>query len=233
MKSSLRYQSIILCLSLFFLAPRLAAQVSNVLALGPSGGIVNVVRGTANDSIVLAGTKSNGVYRSLDGGATWSQTMNNALSVNDIVFHPAAPLTVYAATQSGLYVSYDGGASWISTSLTTPTSTIAIPPGAPLIMFAGDSRPTSQGSNGVYKSTDGGLSWAPASSGLKGSKTITALTIDPTVSLAGITVYAGTDAAGIYSTTDGGNTWNAYVNNAGLAGPGCAFIPFRTLRAWV
>jgi len=220
MRSSLPYKFFILCVSSLFLAHWLDAQVSNVLQLGPSGGIVNVVRGTANDSIVLAGTKYNGVYRSVDGGATWSQTLNNVASVNDIIFHPVTPLTVYAATQSGLFVSYDCGASWSPTSLTTPTSTIAIYLSNPLIMFAGDDRSTAQGSNGVLKSTDGGFSWTPVSAGLKASKTITALVIDPTISAGGITVYAGTDAAGIYSSGDGGNTWNAYVNNAGLAGSG-------------
>jgi len=220
MRSSLPYRSFILCISLLFLAHRLDAQVSNVLPIGPSGGIVNVVRGMSNDSIVLAGTKYNGVFRSLDGGVTWSQTLSNAVSVNDIVFHPTTPLTVYAATQSGLFVSYNGGASWSLSSLTTPTSTVAIYVYDPLIMFAGDDRPTSQGSNGVLKTTDGGLTWTAVSASLKASKTITSLVIDPTVSLAGATVYAGTDAAGVYSSSDGGNTWNAYVNNAGLAGSG-------------
>ena len=218
MRSSLRYKSIIICISLLFLAHWLDAQVSNVLPLGPSGGIVNVVKGTANDSIVLAGTKNNGVFRSLDGGITWSQTLNNAVSVNDIIFHPVTPLTVFAATQSGLFVSYDGGASWSLTSLTTPTSTVAILVSDPLIMFAGDDRPTSQGSNGVLSTADGGLTWSPASTGLTASKTITALTINPAA--LGFTVYAGTDNAGIYSSSDAGKTWSAYVNNAGLTGSG-------------
>ena len=173
MRSSLPYRSFILCISLLFLAHRLDAQVSNVLPIGPSGGIVNVVRGMSNDSIVLAGTKYNGVFRSLDGGVTWSQTLSNAVSVNDIVFHPTTPLTVYAATQSGLFVSYNGGASWSLSSLTTPTSTVAIYVYDPLIMFAGDDRPTSQGSNGVLKTTDGGLTWTAVSASLKASKTIT------------------------------------------------------------
>ncbi|HTY12333.1 MAG TPA: DUF4350 domain-containing protein [Bacteroidota bacterium] len=207
----------IIALFLFSVAAqRLYPQVNPI---GPGGGIVNVVRGDANDSVVLAGTKNDGIYRSLDGGATWTQALS-VFPVNDIVFHPTTPLTAYAATQAGLYVSYDAGASWSLTPLTTPVSTIAIDVALPLLMFAGDARPTLQGAAGVFKSTDGGLTWAASSTGLTVSRTITALIIDPAGSLSGMTVYAGTDAAGVYSTSDGGSTWSALATNAGLAGSG-------------
>jgi len=220
MKRSLLYKAFILGLSFLFFAQRLCAQGSTVTPIGPDGGIVNVVKGTTNDSIVLAGTRNNGVYRSLNGGTSWMPTTLTAASVNDIVFHPSIPLTVYAATKEGLYVSYDGGTSWTLTSLTIPTSTIAIYAQAPLIMFAGDGRQTLQGSSGVYKTTDGGLSWMNLSTGLTVSKSITALAIDTTDVVAGMTVYAGTDNAGVYSTNDGGNTWNPFVKNTGLVGLG-------------
>src|SRR5215472_10929243 len=72
-----------------------------------------------------------GVYRSLDGGATWKRTLYKDANTGaiDLEFDPANAQTVYAvlwasrrspwhmggemeAKGSGLYVSHDGGDSW-------------------------------------------------------------------------------------------------------------------------
>lgn len=178
---------------------------------------MNVVRGTSNDGIVLVGTGNNGVYRSVDGGLHWSPTIIARVNVNDIVFHPTNPLTVYAATQQGLFRSVDGGSSWTLTSLVTPTSSLAFYPSSPQIMFAGDSRSTSQGSNGVLKSLDGGLTWGAVSNGLA-SRAITSLAVDAGSPITGIVVYAGTDKAGVYQTSSGGSSWVPFISNSGLGG---------------
>ncbi len=80
-----------------------------------------------NPSIVYAGSgyESNpdakGIFKSTDGGATWSR-INVGLAINpdtgfpyyvkNIVIHPTNPDIVFAATGSGLYQSVDGGANW-------------------------------------------------------------------------------------------------------------------------
>lgn len=54
------------------------------------------------------------VFRSTDGGQTWSDRSGNlpVLPVNALVVDPAHPDTVYAATDHGVYRSVDAGAAW-------------------------------------------------------------------------------------------------------------------------
>lgn len=219
MKSLLQHSYYIILFVIAVCARSLVAQVPTVATRGPDGGIVTVVRGTANDSIILIGTRSSGVYRSLNGGASWAQTTFIGSAVNDIVFHPTDVRTVFAATNDGLYQSADAGLSWSPTLLTTPTSCVTIYPSNPLIMFAGDGRPKAQ-SKGILRTLDGGATpWTQIVSGLAGNLSITSLAIDAASPPTGIDVYAGTEDAGVYRTGNTGNTWSAF--STGLpGGPG-------------
>ncbi len=220
MKSSLQHNYYIVILVFALCAPSLFAQVPSIATPGPNGGIVTVVRGTANDSIILIGTRSSGVYRSLDGGVTWAQTTLIMLAVNDIVFHPTNIRTVFAATETGLYKSTDAGFSWALTPLNTPTSSVTIYPPNPDTMFAGDGRPKAQ-SKGILRSFDGGATWTQVVSGLGGNLSITSLAIGAASPQTGIVVFAGTEDAGVYWTNDAGNSWSVFLNNTGLpSGPG-------------
>ncbi len=122
-----------------------------------------------------------GVYRSLDGGATWDKVLfvNDSTGVIDLVMRPDSPDVLFAAT-------------WQRVRRVT---------GAQL------SGPHS----GIYKSTDGGETWTllDADNGLPGGpagRIGLALCRDaPGV------VYAlyndGTTYQGFYRTDDGGETW--------------------------
>jgi pSer/pThr/pTyr-binding forkhead associated (FHA) protein/photosystem II stability/assembly factor-like uncharacterized protein len=81
-----------------------------------------------NPNIVYAGSgyESNpdakGIFKSIDGGITWSR-INVGLATNpdtgfpyyvkSIAVHPTNPDIVFAATGSGLYQSVDSGATWV------------------------------------------------------------------------------------------------------------------------
>ena len=67
------------------------------------------------------------------------------------------------------------------------------------------------GSNGAgaFKSTDGGTTWNAAGAATIGTRTITALAVDPRH---GELVYAGTSGAGAFKSTDGGGTWSAALS---------------------
>jgi uncharacterized protein (TIGR03437 family) len=56
------------------------------------------------------------VYRSTNGGATWTNITGNlpVLPVNDIVVDPDLPNTLYVATDAGVMITTDGGGSWSS-----------------------------------------------------------------------------------------------------------------------
>ena len=101
---------------------------------GQLPGVVRSLAVTAGESPALvAGTASNGIYRSFDGGASW-QAVNlgvglapgTVLVVNALAADPADARIVYAATgyhlgtsavhftPARLLVSVDGGGSWLT-----------------------------------------------------------------------------------------------------------------------
>lgn len=97
------------------------------ITIAPNGNIiVGVARAIRGYSGNTGGATSNpppstlpapfGVYRSTDGGATFSQIWNGAGSirgVNHVELDPSTPTTMYAAAfQAGVYRSLDNGATW-------------------------------------------------------------------------------------------------------------------------
>jgi hypothetical protein len=72
---------------------------------------------SANDRLVEVGGGAGGLFRSLDGGATWSTVSGTnglpAGGIFDLVGDPSAPNRFYASVASdGIYCSDDGGATW-------------------------------------------------------------------------------------------------------------------------
>jgi hypothetical protein len=65
-----------------------------------------------SSNIVYAGGDG-GIYKSVDGGATWSPAVLLTTPVIALAVDPAAPSTVYAGTfDQGVLKSSDDGASW-------------------------------------------------------------------------------------------------------------------------
>jgi photosystem II stability/assembly factor-like uncharacterized protein len=162
----------------------------------PNPSIGDVTLAPSNPSIVYVGTGEannrqssswgDGVYKSMDGGATWKHLGLDATHhIGRIVVHPTDPDTVYVAAlgdlwgpnkERGVFMSKDGGATWNQTLIIdadTGVSDIAIDPQSPNILYAAayERRRTSFGYNGggpgggIYRSTDGGLHWAKLATG--------------------------------------------------------------------
>jgi hypothetical protein len=154
--------------------------------------------------IVYAGTRDRGVFKSSDGGRTWSaQPVGLEGTTVHWVLVPGQDCgLVYAATWgSGVQKTTDGGAIWI------PANTgladlllyvLAADPGNQEVLYAGTAK------SGVYSSNSGGGIWALASNGLPGAALVNVL-----VAQAGtpLTLYAGVWSHGVYSSPDGGATW--------------------------
>ena len=68
--------------------------------------------------IAYSGFQPNGLWESLDGGATYKNISGNLpnTTVHDIVRHPSKPNWLYAATAIGVFSSEDAGATWSTTS---------------------------------------------------------------------------------------------------------------------
>jgi hypothetical protein len=65
--------------------------------------------------VIYAGTRDDGVLRSIDGGLTFAPTGAGLVgAVNALLVDPEAPETIYAATDTGVFVSGNRGGSWSS-----------------------------------------------------------------------------------------------------------------------
>ncbi len=148
---------------------------------------------------------SSAVYRSTDGGQTWTLLDTGLLSfVNAFAFDPSRPNTVFAASIGGLGKTVDGGDSWslINTSDFVPGS-VVIDPSNPFRLYAGGA--------GVVRSVNGGQSWENLPIGAVFVRTLAIPATAPSI------IYAATDE-GAFRSQDGGDTWE--LLDAGLpAGP--------------
>lgn len=176
-----------------------------------------------NPDILLAGTgemSSNidaylgdGVYRSTDGGETWTQVgLVTVGAFSKIWIHPQnSSLVLAGATKNGagLYRSTDGGFTWQKT-FDGNVSDVAMNPADPdewFIAVTGD---------GVYRSTDGGVNWTRHSSGLAtsgvGRISVFVAPSNPSV------LYALMEVSGIaniYKSTNSGSSWvNVYAGGS-------------------
>jgi photosystem II stability/assembly factor-like uncharacterized protein len=123
-----------------------------------------------------------GMFRSDDGGATWTATgLTDTQQIGKILVHPRNPRVVLVAAlghpygpnaERGVFRSEDGGRHWTRTlfrDADTGAIDIAFDPANPSIVYAAlwqtrrppwNTYPPSSGpGSGLYKSVDGGRSW--------------------------------------------------------------------------
>jgi photosystem II stability/assembly factor-like uncharacterized protein len=157
-----------------------------------------------------------GVYKSTDGGESWSSVsagiyLGADAGVGALAVDRSAPATLYAGvfghSGDGLFKSTDAGQSWtaVNSGLTVKDiRAVAIDPSTPHTVYAATF------GGGIFKSTDGGESWTASNAGLTDLRML-AMAIDPRNPS---TVYAGTNGGGIFQSTNAGGTWSAL--NGGL-----------------
>jgi hypothetical protein len=155
-----------------------------------------------------------GVYRSADGGNSW--TLVKPPSSTDVfagflALAPGSRATLFDLTCAGVFRSMDGGSSWASSVPETPGYGCG---GLQIVLV--DPRTSSTvyvaGPAGVFRSLDGGDSWSRIGIGDSSWSTgVNSLAIDPN---APSTLVAATNGFGILRTTDGGAIWESF--NSGL-----------------
>ncbi|MEJ2371929.1 MAG: hypothetical protein P8Y07_13900, partial [Gemmatimonadales bacterium] len=140
-------------------------------------------------SACLRGNTSmgDGVYRSLDGGTTWSHAgLSEAGQIGRIIVDPRDPDVAFVAAlghpfgpnpERGVFRTRDGGASWenvLFISDSTGAVDLAMRPDNPRIIFAGmwraERKPWTMISGafegGIWRTKDGGDSWEQLEKGL-------------------------------------------------------------------
>lgn len=130
--------------------------------------------GTTSATLYAATTF--GLYKSPDGGATWTQILLRGYGyVNDVVMPGTAGNPIFAAAggpfsnaANGLYESLDQGATWTLVGGGLPTANvgrmaITVSPANNLVMWVSVENPSNGGLTGLYRTNDGGVTWTPMS----------------------------------------------------------------------
>lgn len=219
----------------------------------PSYSIGDVAVDPNNPDIVWVGTGENvsgrhvgwgsGVYKSLDGGKSWTSLgLAKSEHISKILIDPRNSNIVFVAAEGplwspggerGVYKSVDGGASWqavLEIDENTGVTDIEFHPTNPDVIYAAayERRRHVWGlmaggpNGGIYKSTDGGESWNRKTRGLPegdvGKIGLAVTAANPALVYA--TIEADDKKKGFYRSTDLGESWskqNAYIS--GGTGP--------------
>jgi photosystem II stability/assembly factor-like uncharacterized protein len=186
--------------------------------------------GTGENNNQRSVAYGDGVYKSTDGGASWTnQGLRESEHIADIVVHPENPDVVYVAAygpvwkeggERGVYRTTDGGKTWKlihSVSPFTGCNNLVMDPRNPDVLYAAFHQRMRKvftyigggPESALYKTTDGGATWTKLTNGLP-SGDIGRIGIDLSRANPDI-VYAVVEAkdgkGGIYRSETAGDSW--------------------------
>lgn len=188
-------------------------------------------------SVTYGGT---GVFRSTNGGVTWTNMgLSPTRYIGRVLVDPQNPNRVFVAalgsqwspdSNRGVYRTTDAGANWqrvLASTDSTGAVDLAIHPTSPNIVYAvlwERSRapnfldyggPTS----GIFRSTNGGDSWSELTNGLpSGDRGRIGITLCESAPSTLYAIYAESNPGafdGVFKTTNGGDNW-VQTNDAAL-----------------
>jgi len=163
------------------------------LAVSPDNPDI-VWAGTGEANIFRSSNPGCGVWKTVDGGATWEHMgLEETFTISRILVNPVEPDIVYVAAsghewtqnkERGLYKTTDGGRTWKKILYKGPETgviDIAMDPGNPDRIFAATWQRTrlkwndprtyeNHKNNGIWKTENGGESWDRLTVGLPESK---------------------------------------------------------------
>jgi hypothetical protein len=173
--------------------------VSGIAIAPRDSNIIYIATGDddANDSYSV------GVWKSTDGGTTWSATgFIPANSMNEIYMDPKSPDTILVATNVGVYKSTNGGTSWTQ-KLSGDIIDLKMKPDNATIWYAASS-------NTIYKSSDSGENFSPVT--ITGFTDSSRIAIDVTPANPNFVYFVSADNNnkfnGIYKSTNSGSTFS-------------------------
>jgi len=163
------------------------------------------------------------VYRTSDGGASWTGAQLPA-EATSLIVDPSTPSTLFAGTwDGGVYRSIDSGASWgaVNNGLPGPANT-----GAPRVVADPNTSGTFyalydlyQNARGLYRTVNSGASWSLVSDGVPGVGLMTYnSSVVDLVSPPGApgTLYVAGGSSDIYRSTDNGVSWDRVFTSGGI-----------------
>ncbi len=210
---------------------------------GMSGRVPAIAAVESNPNIVYAGGAAGGVWKSTNGGLTWTPVFDDqpVASIGAIAVAPSNPDVVWVGTGEGnprnsvsvgggVYRSLDAGRTWTHLGLdkTERIDRIVVHPTDPDVAWVA-ALGQAWGENperGVYKTEDGGKTWSRV------------LYVDPRTGAAELVIdprnpnklfaamwqyrrwpwffKSGGPGSGLYVTYDGGRAWKRYTEADGM-----------------
>ncbi len=155
-------------------------------------------------------TKSIGVYKSTNGGATWAATTltfatSSSRTIGRLLINPQNPTTLFAFTSAGIYRTRNGGTSWTLVK-SGSFKDGEYKPGDTTVMYGVTS-------SGFYRSIDGGNTFNTVAYGAVGSHIRLSVAVSPANAnyvylLASLNDYS---YGGVYRSSSMGaaGTWTA------------------------
>ncbi|MBX6331178.1 MAG: glycosyl hydrolase [Gemmatimonadaceae bacterium] len=214
------------------------------------GGTIGAIAvSESNPDIVYVGTgeydirgnvsHGDGVYKSTDGGKTWTHVgLNNTRQISRIRIDPTNPDIVYVGAlghvwapnpERGVYKTTDGGKTWkkiLFRNDSTGVSDLILDPNDPNTIYAAfwqaGRKPwqlvSGGAGSGLFKSTDGGATWTELTRnpGLpKGIIGDIGIAVSPANSQR-VWAIVEADSGGVFRSDDGGKTWTRTNSEAKL-----------------
>ena len=170
------------------------------IAVNPSNGQILLA-----SAYMLGSPNPAGIYRSTDGGNSWSNVFNstNVAHPKGVFFDPTNGNIVYASINyDGLYKSTDAGVTWSHSDaagmnpLPSGQLAVALAPSNTSTLYANLETSTS---DYIYQSTDGGVNWTKLAASPEYPSVIAVLPTNPQI------VFVGGYA--LYHSLNGGTTW--------------------------
>ncbi len=179
---------------------------------------------------IFVAVSAGGVYRSVDGGASWEPTNSGVRAdylpnrmpssghcEHRLIMHPSQPDRLYRQSHTGTYRTDDGGDNWreitkglpsdfgyaVASDVHDPDTVYVIPE------ESSHMRTTVGGAITVYRSGDAGETWEPLTRGLPQANayvTVLREAID-TDSLESCGAYFGTSSGHLFASRDRGDSW--------------------------
>ena len=183
---------------------------------------------------IYAGTSPVGVFRSDDGGETWTDCtadlvkladrphlksrivsdteIEGMLDIHAVALTRANPGVPYAAIRMGLFQSTDGGARWRDMEVgrfspLTYGRDIRVSPQDPRVLYACLSPAARSQDGSLYRSDDVGETWTRFDHGVKAETTMMAVALHPTDA---DRVYCVSRTGQVFGTEDGGRSWREH-----------------------
>jgi photosystem II stability/assembly factor-like uncharacterized protein len=206
-------------------------------SIGPamtSGRVMSIAVHPKDPAVIYVGSASGGVWKSVNGGATWQPIFDKegSYSIGWVTLDPANPSVVWVGTGErnsqrsvgygdGVYKSEDGGRSWRNMGLkqSEHIGRVVVSPKDSNVVYVAAQGPlwAPGGDRGLYKTSDGGRSWEAV---LKISQNtgVSDVVLDPRnpeVVIASayqrrrhfFTLINGGPECGLHRSTDGGRSW--------------------------